>query len=211
MEASRGNIFNVIEIIRRRGLSHRLEKALMECRPWAGVTFISNLQPEDDTVKLLLCVDASGSSDRAISRVTELGLGHSKSNSVTLFTVCESLPEHVFEISEKVGMHAKELASAWSLKSRSAGEQALAQAKAKLLESGLPESAIHIKLCVADATPESRQVAAAASLIEEMTSGNYNLVVIGRRGAKHLSENLIGSVADKVIRAASGRSVLLVD
>lgn len=162
-------------------------------------------------MKLLLCVDASGSSDKAISLVTELGLGHSKSVEVTLFTVCELLPEHVFEISATVGMHAKDLASAWSGKSKSLGEQALESAKAKLIAHGLPESAISLKIKVADATPESRQVAAAAGIINELQHGGYNMVVIGRRGARHMADSLVGSVAEKVIRAAAGKSVLLVD
>jgi nucleotide-binding universal stress UspA family protein len=49
------------------------------------------------------------------------------------------------------------------------------------------------------------------AIIEEMRQGNYDLVVIGRRGASATIPTLVGGVAEKIAREAYGRTLWIVD
>ena len=52
---------------------------------------------------------------------------------------------------------------------------------------------------------------AALAIIEEMQGGQYDLVVLGRRGASPAAESFVGSVTEKVLREARGKTVWVVD
>ena len=87
----------------------------------------------------------------------------------------------------------------------------LAEHKQALLKAGVASAAVQTKLQVTDCLPESKKVAAALAIIGEMQSGTYDLVCLGRGGATGLAASFIGSVAEKVLRAGQGRSILVVD
>ena len=51
----------------------------------------------------------------------------------------------------------------------------------------------------------------ALAIIQEMKQGNYDTVVIGRRGTSARVESFLGGVAEKVAREAYGRTLCIVD
>jgi hypothetical protein len=71
-----------------------------------------------------------------------------------------------------------------------------------------------MKLVVREGRPEARKVVAALAIIEELNRGPYEIVCLGRRGtgaAGTAMSSFPGSVAEKVLRSAQGKTVWVVD
>lgn len=161
-------------------------------------------------MKVLVCVDHSEGSKKVVLKAGELLRNHA-GDQVTLFHIAEFLPEFLLSERPEVGMTSHTLAERWAARAKSDGEALLAGAKESIVGAGLAAASVQTKLQLVDCLPESKKVAAALAIITEMQSGNYDLVVIGRRGASELSVSLIGGVAEKVLREAHGRCVLVID
>lgn len=162
-------------------------------------------------MNVLICVDRSPESSKAVQFAATLLAARKGQDAVTVFTVAEFLPEFLLSDHPEPGMTSRSLAERWAERARSEGERVLAEQQQALLNVGLDKAAVHTKLLLKDCLPESKKVAAALAIIEEMQQGAYDLVVIGRRGSAELSLSLIGGVAEKVLREGHGRSVLVVD
>ncbi len=81
--------------------------------------------------------------------------------------------------------------------------QASQKAKDLLVEAGLDESKITIKI-------EAKKEGIARDIVTEARSG-YDTVVMGKRGISGIKDFLLGSISQKVLHAAKGVSVVLVD
>lgn len=162
-------------------------------------------------MKVLLPVDRSEASSKAVQFVGKLLAGRSGQDQVTVYHVAEFLPEFVLTDLPEAGLTTRSLAERWATRAKTDGETLLAEQKQALIAAGLSADAVETKLELKDCLPESRKVAAALTIIGEMQSNAYDLVCIGRRGASVLSHSFIGGVAEKVLREAHGRSVLVVD
>lgn len=161
-------------------------------------------------MKVLVCVDHSEASKKVVQKAGELLRNH-QGDQVTLFHIAEFLPEFLLSEHPEAGMTSHSLADRWSARAKADGESLLASSKESIIGAGLAAATVQTKLHLVDCRPESKKVAAALAIIGEMQAGNYDLVVIGRRGASDLSLSLIGGVAEKVLREAHGRSVLVID
>lgn len=138
-------------------------------------------------MNLLLAVDHSEASAKAVRFVAELLGGGSHANaSITLFHVLED-------------------------DSASKCETLVEQHRQALIQSGLRENAVRTKLQPLNAEPAGRKVHAALALIDEMRGGTYDVVCLGRRGSSKLEGTFLGSVAEKVLREAQGKTVWVVD
>lgn len=163
-------------------------------------------------MKVLVCVDHSDSSRKAVAFVGRvLGTCSASDLKITLFHVAEFLPEFVLTDSAEPGLTPRSLAEKWGARARQDGEQLLNEQMSALSGAGIPATALETRLIATDCLPESRKVAAALSIIEEMKSGAYDVVCIGRRGASQLTSSFIGGVAEKILREAAGRTVWVVD
>lgn len=163
-------------------------------------------------MNILLCVDHSTASQKAVRFTAELlGKASVPDVSVTLFHVAEFLPEYLLSDSPAPGLTSRELAEMWAQRSRALGQKLLDSAKQTLLSAGMAENSVQSKLCTTSCLPEAKKVAAALSIIDEIQSGAYDVVCIGRRGASELASSFIGGVAEKVIRECGGKTVWLVD
>jgi nucleotide-binding universal stress UspA family protein len=164
-------------------------------------------------VNVLVCVDRSDASRKVVGFVAELlkGRGAAGQDRITLYHVAEFLPEFLLSDHPEPGMTSRGLAERWASRAKSDGERVLAERQQELIAAGLPAESVQVKLDLKDCLPESKKVAAALAIIEEMQGGNYDLVCIGRRGASELAVSFIGGVTEKVIREAHGRSMLVVD
>jgi nucleotide-binding universal stress UspA family protein len=81
--------------------------------------------------------------------------------------------------------------------------KAMRKAKEILLKAGFEEKNITVKI-------ETKKKGVARGIIDEVNSG-YDLIVLGRRGLSGIKEFLLGSVSQKVLQAAKGVSILIVD
>lgn len=158
-------------------------------------------------MKVLVAVDSSEASNKAVAFAAGLGR---ETTQVTLFHVIESLPEFIVQRSTVGGTYAG-IAEEWAVANRTSGEALLAEQKKNLVSAGVPAAQVHTKLCQKESLPEAARVVAALAIIEEMKLGNYDIVVIGRRGSSARIESFLGGVAEKVAREAFGRTLCIVD
>ncbi len=165
-------------------------------------------------MKVLIAVDGSDVSRKAVAFAGNvLGRRAERDVEVTLFHVAESLPEFLLHRGGAGGTAAslRQAAEEWAETNRLAGERLLTADREALLQAGIPAPALQTKLCRKEAPPEASRVMAAIAIIEEMRHGNYDVVVIGRRGASATIPTLVGGVAEKIAREAYGRTLWIVD
>jgi nucleotide-binding universal stress UspA family protein len=161
-------------------------------------------------VKILLAVDPSDASRKAVEFVGRLfAQGRPSNLSVTLLHVVDSLPDFIAARASDPAF--QQVAAEWSSSSRNDGEKLLKYCRGKLEAAGIPGNALSEKLITKDALPEARKVVAVLAVIEEMKSGRYDVVAVGRRGTSSASGAFPGSVAEKILREAQGTTVWVVD
>ncbi len=162
-------------------------------------------------MKVLLPVDRSEASSKAVQFVGKLLAGRGGQDQVTIYHVAEFLPEFVLTDIPEAGLTTRSLAERWATRAKSDGETLLAEQKQALIAAGVAAEMVQTKIELKDCLPESKKVAAALTIIAEMQHNAYDLVCMGRRGASAMSHSLIGGVTEKVLREAQGRSILVVD
>lgn len=165
-------------------------------------------------MKVLVAIDDSEVSRKAVVFAGKLLGPRSKQDcEVTLFHVCESLPEFILARSGSGDDNNafRKVADEWANTGKALGEKLLEEQALTLTAAGIPPAKVNIRLCQKEARPEARRVVAALAIIEEMKQGGYDLVVIGRRGSSASIESFIGGVAEKVAREARGCALCIVD
>jgi len=164
-------------------------------------------------VNVLVAVDHSDASAKVVSFVGKWLSGRPQDAlNITLFHVVESLPDYIVTRSAAdQSANMKEIAADWEAHNREQGEKLLADTKKKLEEAGIPAAALKTKLATREGDPQAARVLTALAIIEEMRQGPYELVVLGRRSATPAAESFIGSITEKVLREARGKTVWVID
>ena len=155
----------------------------------------------EGSVKSKRVLIAMDSSENALRAVDHAGFMLSGTDcQVTLFHSKRHLrrfvPQEVIEA-------APELEELWTNK---AGEQIapyMKKAKEMLIEAGIPEAQLKIK--VVDGTRD-----AASDILREARSGDYGTIVLGRKGRSGVKEFFMGSTASKVLQNHTGKAVWMV-
>ena len=155
----------------------------------------------EGSVKSKRVLIAMDSSENALRAVDHAGFMLSGTDcQVTLFHSKRHLrrfvPREVIEA-------APELEELWTNK---AGEQIapyMKKAKEMLIEAGIPEAQLKIK--VVDGTRD-----AASDILREARSGDYGTIVLGRKGRSGVKEFFMGSTASKVLQNHTGKAVWIV-
>jgi nucleotide-binding universal stress UspA family protein len=160
-------------------------------------------------VKVLIAVDSSAVSEKAVALAGTLWGRQPAGVAITLFHVVESLPDYIVSRSQTGPF--QQVVAEWAAFTRQAGEALLARCAARLTEAGIPAAQVTTQLCLRDALPEAKRVVAAQAIIEEMKAGDYKLVLIGRRNTASQTSSIVGGVAEKVIREGQGRTICVVD
>ena len=155
------------------------------------------------TKKILVAVDGSDNAMKAVEFVGDT-IGESKEFEVTLCCIVEArsgLLEH-----GHMGVEQPDDED-WLARQREKVEsQVINPGQRILTEKGVAANAIHIcTRLVSDAHSD-----AALAIIEEARSGNFDIVVLGRRGLSMLKEFLLGSVTSKVVHHLEDRAVWIV-
>jgi len=165
-------------------------------------------------VRILMGIDGSPATRKAIRFVGELlGKTGAADVGITLLYVTESVPDENLSpgIPQSLGPAYQQIIDDAKANRKAIGEKLLREQAAALEVAGIPADHISTKLEVSSARPESSKVAVALALISEMTSGNYDVVCIGRRGTTAAEGVFLTSIAEKVLREARGRTVWVVD
>ena len=153
--------------------------------------------------KILVAFDDSENSMRAVEYIART---FNKDNRVTLFNV---LPD----TAALCDMNSPELTTyfksqqmtfcALEDKKKKLVEDALARAKALLVEAGFEEDRVFLKA-------EAKKRGIAQDIIIEAGSG-YDLLVMGRRGVSGVKDFFFGSISQKVLHSIKEVSVLVVN
>jgi nucleotide-binding universal stress UspA family protein len=168
-------------------------------------------------VNILLAIDRSTASNKAVGFVADVFGGAGRGDlKITLLHVAESPPDELLFVTGDPAKQAqyRKLAEELEQASRAEGERLLVEKQQALVATGLPPAAVGTKLIVRDSRPEARKVVAALAIIDEMQQGVYDVVCLGRRGTGAggaAMSSFPGSVAEKVLRSAQGRTVWVVD
>jgi nucleotide-binding universal stress UspA family protein len=163
--------------------------------------------------KILIALDGSESSMRAVAHVAEMVCAD-KVSEVTLFHVCfdpPSLLEHGGSEDPKterqLDAQLHEKLTRWIQRCRKGvREDVFARAQKLFQERGVADDVVtvHTKVC------GEAQADVASCIIREAREGGYDAVVLGRRGASARSEFIFGSISSRVIHHLEGCAVWLV-
>ena len=165
-------------------------------------------------MRILIGIDGSPATVKAIRFVSELfGKTRSADLRITLMHVTQSIPDENLSpgIPKSLGTDYQRIMDEAKATRKAQGDKLLQEQSLALQAAGIPSDQISTKLEVSSARPESSEVAAALAIINEMNSGNYEVVCIGRRGTTAAHGVFLTSLAEKVLREARGRTVWVVD
>ncbi len=165
-------------------------------------------------MKVLIAVDGSEASRKVVAFAGKMFGGRTARDAeVVVFHVVDAVPEFLLPHGGTGGGASplRQAADEWAETNRLAGERLLTESRDALIRAGIPAPSVQTKLGRREALPEASRVVAAIALIEEMRQGNYDIVVVGRRGASASIPSLVGSVAEKIAREAYGRTLWIVD
>ena len=165
-------------------------------------------------MRILIGIDSSPATAKAIRFVGDL-LSQSKSPDVwiTLLHVTESVPDQNLSpgIPQSLGSAYQAIVDEAKAGLEIQGERLLEKDAAALQAFGISSDHISTKLKISSARPESSKVATALGIIQEMHTGHYDVVCVGRRGTSAAEGAFVTSIAEKVLSEARGLTVWVVD
>lgn len=155
--------------------------------------------------KILLATDGSVHSERSVAYLGHL-LGKDPTFNITLFHVLPSLPPILTEKGEGYGDWQILSAKAQMLQDIHKHKAKAVMEKGKIIlgKAGIREEAVSPQII-------ERRVGVARDIIREAERGNYDAVVIGRRGLSRMESVFMGSVSTKIVTALQTRPVWVVD
>ncbi len=149
-----------------------------------------------DPKNILISVDASENATRAVAYAATL-LGGQAGVRVTLLYVERMPPRDLYRSEEEwKGQCSLEKQRVFDF---------LKAARATLLASGLPDSAIFERAVLCSEEPSI-----AKTILEVQQEGGYGTLVVGRRGITKGEEFLFGSVSSKLVHNARDCAVWVV-
>ena len=152
--------------------------------------------------KILVALDDSENAMRGVEFITKT---FTPNHRVTLFSVIPDTAAACEIFSPELTTYflsQRDVFCSMQNKKTELVNEAINKAKQLLIQGGVPESNISVKL-----QPQKKGVA--RDIIDEAATG-YDIIVIGRRGLSAIKEFFLGSVSQKVIHAAGDVSVVLV-
>jgi len=144
--------------------------------------------------KVLVAVDGSRSSMKALDYVASLGEGLIPGLAVTLLHVVKPVPPPIM-LGGEADWRSFQLAEAQERRHRGAGAEVLAQARQRIVTRGIGPDRVETKI-------DSRGLGLAKDILFEAEKGGYDALVVGRRGLSRLEEIFLGSVTTKVVQHA---------
>jgi nucleotide-binding universal stress UspA family protein len=157
--------------------------------------------------KVIIALDSSEGAWRAVEYVAEV-FGHTPGVQVTLFHVLSGLPPafwddgHILEDKEKESR--QRLVAAWQKEQEKQWQGLVQKAHDRLTKAGVPKDAV-----LNNFKPKYFDVA--EDILNEAEDGNFDTIVMGRRGMGMAKALLLGSVTHKVVQNAKSCAVIIVE
>jgi nucleotide-binding universal stress UspA family protein len=158
--------------------------------------------------KILLAVDASENAMRAVEYVGAMA-GGGQGFEIELLCI-ERLPHRDLYPDEPSWKESCE-------ETRQALKEFLTRARARLIEMGVPETAVseaYKTSCTSPFSAEapmcSKGTGIAQEIMDALKEGGFGTVVVGRRGVSKAEEFLFGSVSNRIIHSAKDCTVWVV-
>ncbi len=157
--------------------------------------------------KVIIALDSSEGAWRAVEYVAE-AFGHTPGVHVTLLHVLSGLPPafwddgHILEEKEKESR--QRLVAGWQQEQEKKWQGLVKKAHDRLTKAGVPKDAVVNKF-----KPKDYDVA--EDILNEAKAGNFDTIVMGRRGLSMAKTLLLGSVTHKVVQNAKGCAVIIVE
>jgi nucleotide-binding universal stress UspA family protein len=156
--------------------------------------------------KVVIALDGSEGAWRAVEFVAE-AFGHTPGVQVTLLHILSGLPPafwddgHILEQQEKESR--QRLIATWQKEQEKQWQSLVKKAHERLTKAGIPEDAV-----VNNFKPKHDDVA--EDILNAAEAGNFDTIVMGRRGLGMAKALVLGSVTHKVVQNAKGRAVIIV-
>jgi nucleotide-binding universal stress UspA family protein len=156
--------------------------------------------------KVVIALDSSEGAWRAVEYVAE-AFGHTPGVQVTLLHILSGLPPafwddgHILEDKEKESR--QRLVASWQKEQEKQWQGLVKKAHERLTKGGVPKDAVVDKF-----KPKYYDVA--EDILREAEDGNFDTLVMGRRGLGMAKALLLGSVTHKVVQNAKGCAVIIV-
>lgn len=151
--------------------------------------------------QILLAYDNSQQALRAVEYVGQM-FGRVDNVKVIIFGVYDKVPEHdmvdtVFtdQVRARISVLERE---------KEKGRNNLDEAKKLLLRKGFSDDQVKVKYV-------EKKKGVAKDIIDEVKSGGYGTVVLGRKGVSNLAGMLFGSVSSGVIGNLVGATICVVE
>ena len=157
--------------------------------------------------KVLIALDSSEGAWRAVEYVAE-AFGQTPGVQVTLLHVLSGLPPafwddgHILEEKEKESR--QRLVAGWQKEQEKKWQGLVKKAHERLTKAGVAKDAVVNKF-----KPKYYDVA--EDILSEAAAGNFDTIVMGRRGLGMAKTLLLGSVTHKVVQNAKGCAVIIVE
>jgi nucleotide-binding universal stress UspA family protein len=157
--------------------------------------------------KVLLALDSSQGAWDAVEYVAE-AFGKTPGVQVTLLHVLSGLPPafwddgHILEEKEKASR--QQLVTGWQKEQEKKWQGLVKKAHERLTKAGVAKDAVVNKF-----QPKDYDVA--EDILSAAAAGNFDTIVMGRRGLSMAKSLVLGSVTHKVVQGAKGCAVIIVE
>jgi nucleotide-binding universal stress UspA family protein len=159
------------------------------------------------TTKLLIPVDGSAGSMRAVEYVAET-FGHMPEVNIVLLHILPKLPPAMWDdghiLSEEEHKEREEVIEEWEEQEEKPWEGIINEAREKLIQGGIAAEAVQIKY-------QPTYSDTADDILDEAVLEQCSTIVIGRHGTTGAKKLFMGSVSKKVVNHAKGIAVTVVD
>jgi nucleotide-binding universal stress UspA family protein len=160
-------------------------------------------------MRILLAVDESQNSDRAVKYVGSL-LNSTPEAAVTLFHVLKPMPRGLLEhggsenpdAEAQLSQQQRREQEAWIRQEAEAECPFLVKAFETLTQSGFDGNRVALRIGHEDDI--------ARNILEEARNGNYETIVVGRHGTSGIKRLFGGGVTDQLLRDAKGFAIWVV-
>jgi nucleotide-binding universal stress UspA family protein len=133
---------------------------------------------------------------------------HLKESKFTLFHVIPPVPPQFWEYADVLSsedcLEKQEMIDTWQKNYADKVKKIVADAKNKLIKAGVPEKNVVFKI-------RPQKIGIARDIFMELESGNYGILIIGRRGYKNIKDFGLGSKANKLLIKCRGYIVCVVN
>jgi len=156
--------------------------------------------------KVLIALDSSPGAWGAVEYVAE-AFGHTPGVQVTLLHVLSGLPPAFWDdghiLDEKEKASRQRLVAAWQKEQEQKWQALVKKAHERLTKAGVAKDAV-----VNQFQPKDYDVA--EDILSAAAAGNFETIVMGRRGLGLAKTLVLGSVTNKVVQGAKGCAVTVV-